>query len=218
MKRLLLLTFIVTVAFTEDKLPNEIRWVRDSTEYESLCKQVYHVAWQKVSNMASQTTGDLAIVMDLDETVMDNSLYEVEITNKGESFNMESWAAWVNRGEAGLVPGAGPFIDSVRALGNVQIIFISNRMAERTEITRENLKSLGASGVDDIYLLRRDKADKKPIRRAEIFNGKGRMESYGSFTVIAWFGDAMGDFPSEIMEPDLGESWFVFPNPMYGKW
>jgi len=44
------------------------------------------------------------------------------------------------------------------------------------------------------------------------------MEAYGSYTVIAWFGDAMGDFPSETMNSNFGESWFMLPNPMYGKW
>ena len=65
--------------------------------------------------------------MDLDETVLDNSRYQVENFEKGETFNMNSWAKWVNRAEADLVPGAKEYIDLVRQLG-VQLIFISNRI------------------------------------------------------------------------------------------
>lgn len=215
---IILISLLFSISFGEDKLPNDIRWVTGSDEYKSLCEQIYHLAWQKVKISAKTSQGNLAIVMDLDETVMDNSLYQVEITGRGESFTMDSWTDWVNRGEAGLVPGAGAFIDSVRALGDVKIIFISNRMADRTDVTRKNLQDLSAAGKTDIYLLRKDRGDKKTVRRNEIFTGNGRMKPYGSYTVIAWFGDAMGDFPSEIMESNFGENWFMLPNPMYGKW
>ena len=214
----LIVSLLLSLSFGEDKLPNDIRWVTGSDEYKSLCEQTYHLAWQEVKESVDNINGNLAIVMDLDETVMDNSQYQVEITGKGESFSMDSWTAWVNRGEAGLVPGVGAFIDSVRSLGNVRIVFISNRMADRTDVTRKNLQDLSAAGKSDIYLLRKDRGDKKNIRRKEIFTGNGRMEGYGSYTVIAWFGDAMGDFPSEIMDSKFGESWFMLPNPMYGKW
>jgi len=210
--------FVITFSFCSEKLPNDIRWVTASGEYQSLCRQIYHLAWQKVKSAAAQQKGDAAIVMDLDETVMDNSQYQVLLEAAGESFTMDSWSAWVNRAEAGLVPGAGAFLDSVRTLDKIYVIFVSNRMAERTEITRKNLEKLSATEKDDIFLLKQDRNDKKEIRRHEIFSGTGRMSSSGAFTVIAWFGDAMGDFPSETEAADFGESWFVLPNPMYGKW
>ena len=197
-------------------LPNDIRWVVSSEEYKQLCEQIYDHAtyvckikggFYKSNSMFKKP----AIVMDLDETVLNNSQYQVEIFNKGESFNMESWADWVLREEATLVPGSKEFIDFIRSL-DIQIIFISNRMDERVEATKSNMKKLGIYNSNDIYLLRLDKADKKSIRRNEVIKGINRMKNYGSFDVMAYLGDAKGDFPNET-----STNFFIFPNPMYGK-
>ena len=121
------------------KLPNDIRWVLKSNEYEMLCKNIYTEVAIKTKKIYSNKRQ--AIIMDLDETVLDNSIYQVENFNKGQTFNMESWAAWVNREEADLVPGVKEYIDLVRVLG-IQLIFISNRMDERLEATKQNMKNL----------------------------------------------------------------------------
>ena len=94
------------------KLPNDIRWVVKSNEYEMLCKKIYNEAAMQTKKIYSNR--NQAIIMDLDETVLDNSVYQVENFNKGESFNMSSWASWVNREEAGLVPGVKEYINLVR--------------------------------------------------------------------------------------------------------
>ena len=94
MKKLILciaLQFIIA-----DKLPNDVRWVRESNEYKSLCYQIYSNATTNLNrqvgaNPYSLNNKDLsgyAIVMDLDETVLDNSQYQVELFDKNESFNM----------------------------------------------------------------------------------------------------------------------------------
>ena len=139
------------------KLPNDIRWVVQSNEYGMLCKNIYSEAAKKTKNIYSNKRQ--AIIMDLDETVLDNSTYQVENFNKGQTFNMESWAVWVNREEANLVPGVKEYIDLVRVLG-IQLIFISNRMDERLDATKENMKKLNVYDEKDIYLLRLNKEDK----------------------------------------------------------
>ena len=85
-------------------------------------------------------------------------------------------------------------------------------MDERLEATKNNMKKLNIFSTKDIYLLRKDKEDKKHIRRQEIYTGTGRMTK--PFNVIQYFGDAMGDFPEG---QNLGKQ-YIFPNPMYGKW
>ena len=192
------------------KLPNDVRWVKNSQEYEALCKQIYKQASEYI--MSLNVKKGQVVVMDLDETVLDNSQYQVELHYKGDTFSMDSWARWVLREEAELVPGAKDFLDILRKK-RIQIIFISNRMDERVEATKENMKKLGVYHKRDVYLLRKDKADKKDIRREEVYSGTGRMESHGKKDILAFFGDAMGDFP----ENDTGEH-YMFPNPMYGKW
>ncbi len=218
MIRFLIIIIFSVLLFSQDALPNDIRWVRESGEYAALCQQTYKMAWETLRDDLRNSTIPTAIVMDLDETVLDNSMYQVEITKKGEGFSMDTWADWVNRAEADAIPGVKSFIDSIRTVKNTRLIFISNRMAERTDVTIQNMKSLEMHDPTDIYLLRIDSADKKPVRRNEVFSGTGRMESTGGFMVMGWFGDAMGDFPAEKKDPDFGYSWFVLPNPMYGKW
>ena len=201
----------------EIKLPNDIRWVTNSSEYQILCEQTYENAWDNLSTILKTADSQSAIIMDLDETVLDNSKYQVNLTEKGESYNPESWSDWVNQKEAELVPGAKIFIDNVRNT-NVRIIFLSNRMAKNESPTIENMQALNIYEDDDIFMLRIDKPDKKHIRRAEVIEGTGRMAEFGAMKVLAYFGDARHDFPDPDDYYSFGINMFMFPNPMYGKW
>jgi len=201
-----------------EKLPNDVRWVLKSKEYKALCHQTYNIAEMQLDAILKEKkrSGKLAVVMDLDETVLDNSQYQVELNKNNKSFSMKSWAQWVLREEAQLVPGVKRFIKKLRK-NNIQIIFISNRMHERVKATKNNMRKLDLYSKDDIYLLRKNKEDKKGIRRKEIYSSTGRMKKYKNFKVIQYFGDAMGDFPN-LEYPEFGTSQFILPNPMYGKW
>jgi 5'-nucleotidase (lipoprotein e(P4) family) len=199
-----------------EKLPNDIRWVTQSKEYTSLCIQTYQLAQSVVLPKLKKGKGNLAIVMDLDETVLDNSNYQVERAKLNLGFTQESWSGWVKRKEADLVPGAKAFISKTRAF-SIRLVFISNRMDYNLAPTRENLVKLGILSPDDIFLLRRNKEDTKDKRREEVLTGKGRMSKVGPLEVVAYFGDAMGDFPS-LAKGNFGETKFILPNPMYGKW
>ena len=204
-------------ANTETKLPNDIRWITNSSEYKILCEQTYKNAWDNLSDVLKNATSQSAIIMDLDETILDNSDYQVGLTEKNESYKPESWFVWVNQEEAKLVPGAKAFIDSVRTT-KTRLIFLSNRMAKNELPTINNMKQLSIYEEDDIFLLRIDKPDKKHIRRAEVIDGTGRIKDIGPLTVLAYFGDARHDFPDPDDYYSFGKNMFMFPNPMYGKW
>ena len=192
-------------------------WVTQSREYKAVCLQTYASAWEKVEAAAQKESGLWAIVMDLDETVLDNSGYQRDLETKGEAYSQESWEVWVLKKEAALVPGAKEFVSKVRALPRARIIFISNRYARNTKPTRLNLEKLGVAGDNDIYMLRKEKADTKSIRQKEVLQGTGRMKEHGAFKVLAWFGDAAHDVPDD---PKLkwGTQKFMMPNPVYGNW
>ena len=216
-----LITFYLTFIYA--KIPNDVRWVKESKEYRALCHQVYANAIDKLKNnlisnkySLNIVNNDYAVVMDLDETVLDNSDYQVELYNKKENYNPDSWDTWVLKEEAELVPGSYDYISFLRS-NDIQIIFISNRMHKRLEETKNNMKKLGIYSEGDIYLLRIDRADKKTIRRAEIFDSSGRMKGYNQFKIIQYLGDAIGDFEVDTLDR-FGLDQFVFPNPMYGKW
>ena len=202
----------------EEKLPNDIRWIRQSTEHRTLCEQLFRQATVAILRKVKteKNSDNLAVVVDLDETVLDNSLYQVERWKAGLSFTQDSWSEWVNREEAGLVPGAKEFLRRVRKKG-VRVVFLSNRMNHNLEPTRENLRLLGVLDPDDLFLLRLDKNDLKEVRRKEVTDGTGRMKKIGPLNVIGYVGDQMGDFPSG-QKKEFGKTNFLLPNPMYGKW
>ena len=202
----------------EEKLPNDIRWIRQSTEHRTLCEQLFRQATVAIIRKVKteKNSDNLAVVVDLDETVLDNSLYQVERWKAGLSFTQDSWSEWVNREEAGLVPGAKEFLTALRKEG-VRVVFLSNRMNHNLEPTRENLRLLGVLDPDDLFLLRLDKNDLKEVRRKEVTDGTGRMKKIGPLNVIGYVGDQMGDFPSG-QKKEFGKTNFLLPNPMYGKW
>ena len=201
---------------SEEKLPNDVRWVRESMEYANLCEQVFREAVKKIRRLTRAEPGPPAVVVDLDETILDNSSYQVERWKQGKGFTRESWSEWVNRMEAGLVPGAEQFLKEMRKL-QVQVVFLSNRMHANLEPTRKNLKALGVLDPRDLFLLRLNEADTKTVRRQEVIEGTGRMKKPGAFTVVGYLGDQVGDFPTRE-KYRFGEFYFLLPNPMYGKW
>lgn len=200
------------------KVPNDIRWIRQSLEYERLCEQVYQRSTVQILKVLKKESKkkNLALVVDLDETVLNNSLYQVERWQAGLTFTQDSWSDWVNRKEAGLVPGAKEFLSTVRKKG-VRVVFLSNRMNHNLEPTRGNLRLLGVLDPRDLFLLRLDKNDLKEVRRKEVTDGTGRMKKVGPLHVIGYVGDQMGDFPSDRKQ-EFGKTNFLLPNPMYGKW
>ena len=214
----IIINFLFICTILAEKLPNDVRWVVNSNEYKALCHQVYNYATNDLTIILEKKPSNIerAVVMDLDETVLDNSQYQIELHQNNETFNMKSWAAWVEREEANLVPGVYDYISLLRK-NKIQIIFISNRMHERLESTKNNMKKLNIFSDNDIYLLRKDKQDKKDIRREEIYSSTGRMKNKGNFKVIQYFGDAMGDFPDKGNDK-FGVNQYILPNPMYGKW
>ena len=168
--------FGTQLLWSEEKLPNDVRWVRESMEYANLCEQVFQEAVKKIRRLTRVEPGSPAVVVDLDETILDNSTYQVERWKLGKGFTQESWSEWVNRMEADLVPGAEQFLKEMRKL-EVQVVFLSNRMHANLDPTRKNLKALGVLDPKDLFLLRLNEADTKAVRRKEVIEGTGRMLS-----------------------------------------
>jgi len=223
MKINLFITLLLTIPlFSQDngilenqlQLPNDVRWVTESKEYNKLCMQIYRSAWRIIRNVYAE---DRVIIMDLDETVLDNSQYQIDLFLNSQSFNLDSWNNFVRREISTLVPGAKEFITSYKSNKDAKIIFLSNRSAETLKATKNNMKALDVYYKNDIFLLKENEGDSKLVRRLEVFEGKGRMKKYGPLSVIAYFGDAIGDFPDD-KNYEFGINKFIFPNPMYGKW
>lgn len=203
-----------------------IKWVRDSQEYATLARQAYRMATDAVTRVAPAQKGrHWTVVLDVDETALDNSTYQLDRAAYGLAFEPDSWGAWIRRREAAAVPGVVAFVAAVRKAGG-HIAWITNRDNVEADPTRDNLRTVGLWNDDDRLCTQRDSKHTKRMRREEVRAGNGACAWSGSASVIvAFVGDQMGDFP-EATEPPadaagdnaFGRSSFLIPNPMYGGW
>ena len=209
-----------------------LHWSRNAAEHRAVFEQTYALAYERLLELADgKETGTWAVSLDADETLVDNSLYEVEINQRGESFSQESWGEWVQRRAAPALPGAVEFTAKVKAMGGV-VAVVTNRRFYNCEATADNLRQAGIHF--DVAMCRVDERDKEP-RWDALAAGttagwkdaqKGSDLDFGPVEVLLWLGDNIGDFPhldQEIRnrpEPlsEFGDRFFVLPNPMYGSW
>jgi acid phosphatase len=180
------------------------------------------------------------LILDLDETVLDNSPFEVEAMKAGVDADWSTqlsriWAQWINRGAEQAVPGAVEFIRYAQGRG-VHVFFVSNRSCptngqacRRKAVTQKSLARLGIEANLDTDLLfsgEQGWTDEKSARRARIAEG---------YRVLMLFGDDFADFLPDVRDPaksDVekrrlaavnfgefwGNRWFMLPNPAYGSW
>ncbi len=201
-----------------------IKYVRDSEEYGALTRQVYRAAGDAVDRARSAASSPWAVVLDVDETTLDNSTYQLERAAYGLPFEAASWSAWVERRQAPAVPGANGFIDRVRRAGG-HVAFITNRDATLAEATRANLQAAGIWNDDDRLCAQKAQYPKAQ-RRREVVIGAGECAwPNRPMRIVAFVGDQTGDFPAASeMIPDtgtdevFGKTCFILPNPMYGEW
>ncbi|HVX88315.1 MAG TPA: HAD family acid phosphatase [Gemmatimonadales bacterium] len=206
----------------------QVKYVRDAEEYAVLSRMVYRQALAAltaaVRERSARVSGPWAVVLDIDETVLDNSTYELDRASYGLPFENASWNAWVERAEAGVVPGVQTFIAEVRRLGG-HVAYISNRDEAVRAATQANLVRFNLWTDLDRLCLITDTSYTKRVRRAEVADGRGACSWNTPTPVLVYVGDQMGDFPA-AGERDVdagkddafGRRYFILPNPLYGAW
>ena len=202
-------------------------WMRTSAEYRALAYQGYNVAMNAVKMAVTDPSHQrkpLAIVLDADETVVDNTkLMGESIANGNGRFDAPWWRQAVHQGKSQAMPGAVEFLNEVHKQG-VEIFYVSNRYAPvNLDVTIQNFKELGFPSVDKDHVLLFEKdSDKQP--RFDMIAKK--------YYVVVYMGDNAGDFPigtkgktlaerNAIIDDhkeDFGTTFIVFPNPAYGSW
>ena len=201
-----------------------IKYMRDSEEYATLARQVYRVAGDAVDRKHPAATVPWAVVLDIDETALDNSTYQLERAAYERPFDLASWSAWVERRQAPAIPGVKGFVDRVRLAGG-HVAWITNRDASLIDATRANLKAVGLWNGDD-HLCGQKTDYPKAQRRRDVVTGSGECGWPNKpMRVIAFVGDQIGDFPaaSELIpgagtDDAFGKTCFLLPNSMYGDW
>lgn len=201
----------------------EVHWVRSAAEYRALTLQVYRSAADQLRELAEPLEpGSWAVVMDADETVLDNSEFQRRIAETGQTFEESLWDDWVLEENAELVPGAAGFIALVQQLGG-RVAIVTNRDERLCPATRRNLAALGVRPM--VVLCQAETGEKEP--RFEMVQEGSAAQGVGPLQVVMWVGDNVGDFPdldqtlrdrAEAAFQLFGRRYFVIPNPMYGSW
>lgn len=218
---------------------NATAWVQSSTEAKIAARQAYFGAIRQLeialktknwSAAVEQSAGfeklPPAVILDLDETVLDNSPYQARLVRDDLPFTGPSWAKWVAQADAKALPGAAKFLNFANRKG-VKIFYVSNRGQAEEAATRQNLAKLGlpVQGPDDHILMSGEKSDwtsDKTSRRRFVAQ---------KHRVLLLIGDDMNDFvPAkpltrqqrlDLMEKYgsyWGERWILLSNPLYGSW
>jgi 5'-nucleotidase (lipoprotein e(P4) family) len=218
---------------------NETLWATGSAEFTAVAMQTYAVAQEKLAQALEdpdwtacieQQAGyeDLppAIIVDLDETILDNRPFQLRLIHEDIDFDEKLWNEWVHTAQVEAIPGALDFLLYAEGVG-VEIFYVTNRVHSVEAPTRRNLEALGLSlnpEVDTVLTKQeRTNWDRDKTSR--------RVLIAGSYRVLLIVGDNLSDFVQPVgatrerrrataMEHRAmwGEKWLMLPNPLYGGW
>jgi 5'-nucleotidase (lipoprotein e(P4) family) len=223
---------------------NATVWFQASVERDLVFGEIYRAAGGYLAIALADTSWDAlpqgdrsndprtlppAIIVDVDETVLDNSPEQARQIRDNKDFNEADWGAWVEQRAAKPLPGSLEFLRDAAAKG-VTVFYISNRDASLADATVDNLRSAGFPIADASQFLGlgtvvdgcEQEGSEKACRRQLV--GRG-------YRVLMQFGDQVGDFVQIVANtPEgrraaiapylgwVGQRWWALPNPMYGSW
>ena len=235
-------------AHAADDNLNAVLWVQRSQEYRASAVSLYRGAiahldaaladpqWDALvpaerDNAGAWNALPPAVILDIDETVLDNSIYQARLVRDGLEYDDDTWADWVAERSATAVPGVAEFARAATERG-ITLYYVTNREQRLKEDTLANLRALGL-----------------PVAHEGVFLGKGtrvegcqqpgsssgklcRRQLVGrSHRVLMQFGDQLGDFaqlPANTAADRnaavgehggwFGQRWWMLPNPTYGGW
>lgn len=208
---------------TQEYLNAAVLFVQHSAEYDALCYQAYNAAKIQLQRMVDERGDQLAVVLDLDETVLDNSAYSAWQVHSNNPYSTETWALWTDMASAPEVPGAGDFLRFADSLG-VILFYISNRDTSALEATIQNMRDLKMPQLNTEQFMLKTNTSGKEDRRSKV-------ESMG-YEIAMLIGDNLGDFHetwdrqdvetrqslATISKDHFGIKYIVLPNPIYGTW
>ena len=207
-----------------------VLYMQKAAEYRALCLQAFN--WAKTTLdidhknkkklPKAERKKPRAVVVDIDETMLDNSPAQAYGIKNNVGFNLDNWYKWGEMRKAKAIPGAVDFANYAKAQG-VRIFYISNRDAVQKEATIDNLKAVGFPDISAENILLRDKVSNKDERRALVAQ---------KYRTVIFLGDNLNDFTSlfekksveerftevEKAKKLFGTKFIILPNAMYGDW
>ncbi|HLA94992.1 MAG TPA: 5'-nucleotidase, lipoprotein e(P4) family, partial [Pyrinomonadaceae bacterium] len=209
-----------------------VLYMQKAAEYRALAFQAFNLArWQLDADLEKKNVKKLpkaerimprAILVDIDETVLDNSPSQAAGIKNGRPFNLNDWYAWGDMRKAKAIPGAVDFLNYAVSKG-VKVFYITNRDEVQKQATIDNLKSVGFTDVSNDNVMLRTKESSKDARRAAVS---------AKYRIVMLIGDNLDDFTSafehktiaerftetEKARDQFGRRFIVLPNAMYGTW
>lgn len=170
-----------------------------------------------------------AIIVDVDETVLENSPYQVRLIRTGTAFADPTWNAWVDEARATAVAGAPEFAQAAAKRG-ITMIYLTNREHGKSDVTRRNLAAVGFPPAGEAQFLGLGFETPGCVPKG---SDKGCRRQYVAqrYRVLMQFGDQLGDFVSiaentptaraaqlQGFDAWVGQRWFMLANPSYGSW
>jgi acid phosphatase len=214
-------------------------WVQTSAEYGAVTRSVYRAALEDLPRLAADSTQTAAleqeapffelppaVILDVDETVLDNVPYQARLLIDGGAYASDTWSTWVEERSADAVPGSLEFTRGAEGLG-ITVFYVTNRRSHLEHATRDNLAALGFPLRSDIDVV---------LTRGERPGWDGAKSSRRrviaeTHRVLMIVGDDLNDFVDvgglplearrEVAERharDWGHLWRMLPNPTYGSW
>lgn len=199
-------------------------WYQRSSECRALYYQAYNMAKLSLDEQlkTNKSKKPKAVVVDIDETVLDNSPFETNSIRKGLTYSPKNWKEWVDMAKAQPTPGSLEFLKYAASKG-VETFYISNRNAESTGITLKNLQKFGFPFADKDHILLKTDTSIKTERRAQVSK---------THEILILAGDVIGDFDEfledrsenygfgkvDAMKNEFGAKFIILPNPRYGSW
>jgi len=202
----------------------DIHWTRNSAEHTAVFLQTYRVATEQIRAASrGKPAGRWGVILDADETVIDNSTYQKRRADLDSAYSEASWNAWVVERAATPLPGAVDFTRTVTELGG-KVVIVTNRDEMVCAATRQNIAAVGIP-ADLVLCKPPGPSDKNPRFRA-VQEGTASA-AMPALQVLMWVGDNIQDFPmmsqsvrdsARTSFNDFGRRFIVLPNPMYGSW
>ncbi len=199
-------------------------------EYRALTYQAFNIAKERIDAIRQDnpTNENLAIVVDIDETLLDNSPHQALMIVSDSSYPF-MWNEWCDLAKASPVPGALEFLQYADEQG-FNIFYVSNRKKKYVqESSMKNLINLGFPQVtEEHFMLRMERTEENPNpsdkqARRDVIAGLG-------LEIVLLIGDNLGDFYTdersqtaraeqlESFKNEFGHKFIVLPNAMYGNW
>ena len=213
-----------TSAPDSEQLVMSTLWYQHSAEMRALYYQAFNLAEFRVKEMLAEYDGEKppAVVVDIDETMLDNSPSEAKNILEGERYSSERWLKWTSLAKAKPLPGSVDFANFLAGAG-VELFYISNRREAELDATKENLIKEGFPGIKEDHILLKSDTSDKTSRREKV------SEKY---EILLLVGDNLGDFDGifddrpddygkgkvDMNKEEFGKRFIILPNPIYGSW